>query len=119
MAPIVVATAAASATESAAALGLRPSFVHGERSPAGIGPVKGGDRGLGFAVVRHFDKAKAAGSARVAICDHGGAFDGAVGLEPLAQIGFGGAEREVSNKYLFHYESFEFRLWLLWGSVSV
>jgi hypothetical protein len=110
MPPIIVAAAATTAPEASASLGSGPCFVDCERSPAWVRAIERENGGVSFAVVRHFDKAEATRATCVAIGDHSCAVDRTVRLKPLAQIGFGGAEGEVSNKYLFHENSFEFRL---------
>jgi hypothetical protein len=112
MPPIVVPTAAASAAESAGALRLGARFVHRQRASAGIGAAERGDGSVGFVIVCHLYKAEPAGAASIAIGNYSRALDRAVWLKPLTQVGFGGAEREVSYKYLFHGNSFEFRLGL-------
>src|SRR5205809_4461373 len=67
------ATTAATATvtaSSAAALGLGPCFVHGQRPALHLSPVEGLDGGLRLLIAAHFHEAESLGSARVAVHDH-------------------------------------------------
>jgi hypothetical protein len=119
MASVIVAPAApATAAEPSAALGFRACLIDSQGAPAGIAAVECGDGSVRFAVVWHFHEAEAARPTGVTVSDHGSTVDRAVGLEPLSQVSFGSTEREVSNKYFLHENSFEFRLWLLGTAIS-
>jgi len=57
MAGIIVPAASSTATT---AINFRSRFVHGQRPPAGILAVQGGDGFFRFIVIRHFHETKAA-----------------------------------------------------------
>src|SRR5438128_4256403 len=83
------ATTAATATvtaSSAAALGLGPCFVHGQRPALHLSPVEGLDGGLRLLIAAHFHEAESLGSARVAVHDHLRRLHGAMRLEQTLQF---------------------------------
>src|SRR4051812_41653618 len=63
------ATVSAAATTAGTALFARTGFVDGECSAVVFLAIQRRDRGLGFVIGSHFDKAKAFASAGVAIVD--------------------------------------------------
>jgi hypothetical protein len=56
------------------------------------------DRRLGFRVVWHLDKAKAAGPARITVGRYAGLLDSAKGLEELRQVLFGRCPGQIADK---------------------
>jgi len=56
------------------------------------------DRRLGFRVVWHLDKAKAAGPASIAVGRYAGLLDNAKGFEELRQVLFGRCPGQIADK---------------------
>ena len=92
-------TAPPAAKTSTCALGFGACFVHGQSATAFVSTVQGGNRGVRFAIVRHFDKAETTRTTGITIGNHSSAFDCAMRLKPLPQVRFGCVEREISDKY--------------------
>src|SRR5215475_14852999 len=80
-----------------AALLAGPCFTDGQGSPVEWRLVEGRHGRLGLGGVGHLDKAKAPGPAGDAISDDPDAFDGAIGLEELAEFVFGRAIRQIRD----------------------
>lgn len=104
MSAVIVSTAAVSTAKSAVT--LRACLVDGERPSTSVSAIKGENGGIGFTIVLHFDESETARASGVAVGDNSRTINYSVRFEPLAQIGFRGAKRKVSNKYLLHYSSF-------------
>ena len=103
MSSLTTITPAATTTEPAtAAACFCPCFIHCKRPPALIAAVESCDSGVRFIVVGHFNKTEPSRTTGIAVRHYSRALNRAVWLKPLPQISFGGTEREVSNKYLFH-----------------
>jgi hypothetical protein len=114
MALIVVAStttagaAAASGTSAAArsawtaTIGFGARFVDIQGAAAKLFPIQSRDGLLGFGRVGHFYESKSAGTSGVPIGHHADLVDFAVGFKQGAELGFGGAVREVANKKLLH-----------------
>jgi hypothetical protein len=98
-------TVSTTAAEPTAPLRLGACFVDGERTSVRIAAVQGSDGGIRLGNVRHLDKSEAARATGARIRNYTGAINGTVGFKPLAQVGFRGIEREVSNKNSFHEDS--------------
>ena len=92
--------AAPSATASAAFTGSR--FVHDECASANRVPVECTDRGVCFAVVAHLDECKSARLSALAIGDDRRGINRAVRREHFAEVGLGGAKREIANVNFLH-----------------
>jgi hypothetical protein len=96
-------TAAATKATTTTAAGLtRTCLVNDEGATAQLLTVHSVDRGIRLGIVRHFDKAKAAGAAGLTIHHDGRGSDFTVGLKGLTQFGVGRAEREITNIKLLH-----------------
>ena len=72
-------------------------FVGADGATADFLAVQGGDGGLAFGGVRHFDEAESAAAVGIALHDDFGGADGAIGLESGAQVVVAGLERKISN----------------------
>jgi hypothetical protein len=103
MSAVVVAAAASpSAARAAATLGFRTRFVHGESAASDILSVQGCNGGFRFSVIWHLDKAETTGTPGVPVCYYRDAIHSAVRFEKLAELGFSGTEREITDKDFFH-----------------
>src|SRR5438132_10903849 len=80
------ATATVTAASAAAAFGLGPRFVHGQRPALHLSPVEGLDGGLRLLIAAHFHETESLGSARVAVHDHLRRLHGAMRLEQTLQF---------------------------------
>jgi hypothetical protein len=100
--PAAAATAAAvTATATAAAprtLGLGTSFVHVQSTPAQLRAIQGGDSFLAVFGIRHFDKAKTTGTARVAVGHNRDAVYWSILLKHLAQFVFPRIKIQIPNE---------------------
>src|SRR5215813_6532743 len=101
------ATALASATvvaEPSASLSLWSRLIHSERAPAPLLAVQSCHRFFSFIVVRHRNKAEAAGSPRIAIGRDGCALDAAMRFKQRPELGFCHAEREIADENFLHFD---------------
>ena len=94
------ATAVAAESTAAGACFLRPSFVYIERAAIEFAPVESRNRAITFAIVTHLDKSKAPGPSGFAVRHQVHTVNGPVRLEHRSNGIFGGAEAEVSYKYI-------------------
>ena len=92
-----VPVAAAAEPAAAGAVGLRLGFVDLEDAALEIDAVDRADGLERLFPVRHLDEAEASGLAAELVRDDGGFLDRPVGLEGLAEVVFGHAERQVSD----------------------
>src|SRR5436190_16959556 len=92
-----VSAAAAAATAAAAAILAGTSDVHLDGATVKALAVEGADGSLGLGLGAHLDEAEAAGAARLAIGDDGGALDRAMRGEGLAEARLGSAEGEIAD----------------------
>lgn len=98
------ATAEAAATTTTAAAFTRAGFVHREITAIKVLPVEGCHRGIGFRVVCHFDKRKPARPTRLAIHHERRRRNLPMLFKELAQLIFGGLEREITNIQLHTFD---------------
>lgn len=75
-------------TPSSKAAGFGPCFVDDERPSADLDAIERGDRGFGFAVAGHFNKAKTARASAVAIGGQLSTLHGAMRFEQVAEFIF-------------------------------
>jgi hypothetical protein len=104
--PAGTSTSAAGTSSAAGsagtAVGLGTRFVDIQRAAAKLFPIQSRDRLLGLRGVGHLYERKSSGASGVPIGYHADLIDFAVGFKQGAQLGFGGAVREVANKKLLH-----------------
>src|ERR1700687_398420 len=93
---------AASTAASAGTVRLRLRLIDLQRSSAQFGSVQGGNGLFGFAGVSHFNERKAARAASFPVGDQADLFDCSVSLEKAAELGFGGAVRQIANVKVLH-----------------
>jgi hypothetical protein len=95
-------SAAAARSAGTATIGFGTRFVDIQGAAAKLFPIQSRDGLLGFGRVGHFYERKSAGASSVPIGHYADLVDFAVGFKQGAELGFGGAVREVANKKLLH-----------------
>src|SRR5438105_15966695 len=81
---------------------LRTSGVHVDGSSVEFGTVQSSDSLYRGRIVRHLDKGKAPGLARLAIRHDAEPFHGAMFLKDGSDVLFGGIGTEISHKNIVH-----------------
>jgi hypothetical protein len=95
-------TETSSTTASPGTVRLRLRLIDLQRSSPQLGSVQGGNGFFGFAGVSHFHERKAARATGFPVGDQADFFHGSVGLEKAAELGFGGAVRQIANVKVLH-----------------
>jgi hypothetical protein len=96
------ALSTASTASAAGTIGLRFGFVDGEGTSAQFGAVESGNGFFRFIRIGHFDEGKSPGTAGVTIGHNAYFLNFSMGLEHIAQLGFGGAVGKVANIKVLH-----------------
>jgi hypothetical protein len=100
-----IATAASTTTTAAAgcaAFCLGARFVHIESAASHLVSIQGRDRLFAVFGIRHFDEAKTARTAGVAVRHDRHSIDLSILFEQLAELIFPSVETEIPNEDIFH-----------------
>jgi hypothetical protein len=97
-----LSAAASSAVSTAGStIFFRAGFIDVDGAAIQVAAIQLGNRTIAFGIVAHLHESEPSGLASVAVGDDADAIDGSVGFKQGSDGIFGGAEAQISNKYIF------------------